>query len=126
MKLRCSENSIRLRLRKSEVEKLKEVQVLKENVQVGLDVFSYGISKTDAAAIHATFDDGCILLHIPEKEMTQWVNDTEQVDMSTEQLLKNGQHLSILIEKDFPCINRPEEDKADTFQQLAAKEEDVC
>ena len=126
MKLRCSENSIRLRLRKSEVEKLKEVPVLKENVQVGLDVFSYGIGKTAAAIIHATFDDGCILLHIPEEEMMQWVNDAEQVGMSAEQLLKNGQYLSILIEKDFPCINRPEEDKADTFQQLAAKEGDVC
>ena len=126
MKLRCSENSIRLRLRKSEIEKLKEVHTLKENVQVGLSVFSYGIGKTDAATVHATFEDGCILLHVPEEEMLQWINDAEQVSVSVKQLLKNGQHLSILIEKDFPCINRPEENKADTFQQLATNEGDAC
>ena len=126
MKLRCAENSIRLRLRKSELEKLKEVNVLKENVQVGLNLFSFGLGKSDAATVYASFEDNDIIVHVPTVEMIQWINDENQVGISGEQLLKNGQSLSILIEKDFPCTTRSKENKADTFQQLAAKEGDVC
>jgi hypothetical protein len=43
--------------------------------------------------------------------------ETEQVGI--EHHLDSG--LSILIEKDFPCKTRFDEDKMDTFQELALK-----
>jgi hypothetical protein len=125
MKLRCSENSIRLRVRKSEVEALKNGEALIEKVKIGTAVFSFGISQCEGGEVKATFEGGHIAVHIPENELSVWL-DTEQVGIETEQALEGGGILQLLIEKDFPCVTRPTEDKADTFRDLAAKNDQVC
>lgn len=127
MKLRCVENSLRLRLRKSEVEELARNKSIK--VEIGFpsgSLLAYELRIFPSSPISALFDSGLISIRLPEQQAMEWIQ-SEQVGISQEIDLPDGKQLSILIEKDFPCKDRPEEDKADTFEELAAKEEkDAC
>lgn len=125
MKLRCSNNSIRLRVRKSETAELKTGATLVENVQIGPSKFSFGLKQGSSETIKAVFESGQIMIEVPEPTMTNWL-DTEEVGIKTEQPLDTGETLSILIEKDFPCTTRKTENKADTFQDLASNSDNVC
>ncbi len=49
--------------------------------------------------------------------------DTDEVGIYGFLKLDNNKSTEIIIEKDFPCKDRPEEDKRDTFQELADKNE---
>ncbi|MCB0654080.1 MAG: hypothetical protein KDC85_22565 [Saprospiraceae bacterium] len=125
MKLRCSQNSLRLRVLKSETETLKRGEELVEKVHVGTAVFSYGLTQSESGAVYATFEKGHIEVHIPKNELAVWL-DTEQVGIEVKQPLEDGGTLQILIEKDFPCVTRTTEDKSDTFRELASKNDQAC
>ncbi len=125
MKLRCSENSIRLRVRKSEVETLKTGAILEEKVQMGAAVFKFGLQSSTKSVVNASFEIGAITVHVPANELEEWLN-SEQVGIEAQQQLKEGAVLQLLIEKDFPCVTRTTENKSDTFQDLASKTDTVC
>lgn len=123
MKLRCVENSIRLRLKKSDVETLaKEKKIA---VAIGFPkggFLKYELRAEPHAAIEAAFESGLISIRLPEKMAMEWIH-SEEVSVAKDIKLPDGEVLSILIEKDFPCKNRPDEDKSDTFQELVPEEE---
>lgn len=125
MKLRCIQNSIRIRLRKSEVEQLAADKFLEERISFGGGVqLRFALSLTmDTPSPKAFFQDHQILLSIPEKSGLDWIH-SEQVGIEAFQDIEEKEQLHLLIEKDFPCKDRPDEDKADTFQELALKNED--
>jgi hypothetical protein len=52
--------------------------------------------------------------------MTGW--DTDEVGIYKLINIDADQVLDISIEKDFPCKDRPEEDKSDTFTELVDKD----
>ncbi|MBK7871063.1 MAG: hypothetical protein IPJ74_10430 [Saprospiraceae bacterium] len=113
MKLRCAENSVRLRLRKSDIELLRAQGFVKEEVHFAVDqTFSYELRISQQTEITATFESGRILIQIPENQYLNWIN-SEQVG------LEKLHPLHILIEKDFPCKHTATEDKEDTFYELA-------
>ncbi len=115
MKLRIEGNSIRLRVKKSDLNRLHTEGVVHEMVSFikGFN-FHYEL-KTDekASNIDAVFTHSTITISIPLSIATAWIN-SETVGL--ENTLENG--LFILIEKDFPCKTRENEDKTDTFQEL--------
>ncbi len=128
MKLRCTENSIRLRLRRSDVEKLATNE--KVSVQIGFPAGSfltYELSIGSQSSLTALFESGLISIALPQTVAKKWIT-TDEVGISDELRLPNGAALSILIEKDFPCKSRPGEDKTDTFQELVPENErdDTC
>ena len=125
MKLRCTSNSIRLRVRKSEVDSLKKGLKLIEKVHFGHSVFTFSLGPTNSPNILAVFESGQLSVHIPQHQMKEWV-DSDQVGIEVDKLLSGGDKLHILIEKDFPCVTRTTEDKKDTFQELAEKNDQVC
>ncbi len=123
MKLRCTENSIRLRLRKSDVDQLAREK--KVSIQIGFPAGSfltYELSIGATSKLYALFESGLISIQLPEQVAHQWIS-TDEVSISDELRLPNGAVLYILIEKDFPCKSRPDEDKADTFQELVPEDE---
>jgi hypothetical protein len=123
MKLRCVENSIRLRLKKSDVDTLAEEKNM--SVSIGFPagaILKYELRIVPNEGIAAIFDSGVISILLPENKAMHWIA-SEEVSIGKEIKLPDGQTLSILIEKDFPCKNRPDEDKADTFQELVPEEE---
>ena len=120
MKLRLKENSIRLRLLRSEVAALTEKGAVYETVQFGERIFTYSITSEDAGGISAHFLADHILVKIPGTLARDWAeNDTVSLEAS-QPVGGNGAVLKILIEKDFVCVSRPEDpDNADAFPVLS-------
>jgi len=109
MKLRTTSNSIRIRIRKSEITELREKHIIEESVRFPTGVifkFALTISK-ETNEVNATLNDNYLLLSIPEKEAVEWI-DSNTVGIETHLNLPNQEQLHLLIEKDFPCLDRPE------------------
>ena len=120
MKLRIKGNSIRLRLLRSEVERFGSEGIVSEETRFGGTRFRYSLRRTDVSAIAASFDNGEITVHIPERVAHDWVSSNEVG------LEKDQDGLSILIEKDFVCLDRPgDPDRHDAYPnpQLACGNE---
>lgn len=78
--------------------------------------FSYTLESSPASVNPAAFfSDNEIRVRLPETVVLAWAT-TEQVSIEGEQLLDDGEKLSILVEKDFACLApRPGEDESDMF-----------
>ena len=119
MKLRCTTNSIRIRLRKSDIDVLKNKEIVEDQIQFpGSDLLRYAVCISDSAELYASFVNNEILVYIPKKMAINWI-ESNQVSLENHinSLEKRG--LSILIEKDFPCLDREDADRSDTFWELA-------
>ena len=117
MKLRIKDNSIRLRLTKGEIDAIREKGVVTATTGLpGGRHFSYSLESSPASISPAAFySDNNLSVRLPETLVLAWVM-TEQVSIEGEQLLDDGETLSILVEKDFACLTpRPGEDEADMF-----------
>lgn len=118
MKLRCTKNSIRLRLRKSDMQLLASDGCVAESVQLpNGQAFIFQLCLKDIADIAAAFEQTTLTVSLPKTVGELWIN-TDQVGIEHFAPLKGEQKLHLLIEKDFPCAHRPGENKADTFQEL--------
>lgn len=123
MKLRCDENSIRFRLRKSDIDTLAASKKVSASIGFPAGAFlRYELRMVSDAMVAAFFEGGLISIQFPEHIAMNWIN-SEEVGIAKEINLPDGQVLSILVEKDFPCKNRPDENKMDTFQELVPEEE---
>ena len=124
MKLRIKGNSVRLRLLRSEVERLCAAGVVSEEVRFGTatdQALKYSIAASDGVEeVTVQFSDNQILVLLPESVAMNW---TGGGDVGIEAVIDvgNNTELSVLIEKDFECVGRPDDpDKADTFPNPSA------
>jgi hypothetical protein len=115
MKLRIKGNSLRLRLSKSEVEKLAVDAYLEEHTSFGKNTFGYALqSKAGAVELSADFDDHKITIFIPENFIKDWhVNDVTGFDSTMH--ISDAESLYILVEKDFQCLEKTTEDQFDNY-----------
>ena len=127
MKLRCVHNSIRIRIKKSELQQLDSEGIITETISFGGSTMLGYTLAVDAMRdeVNAEFIDNLLAVHIPLVQAERWIKSNE-VGIEVNKTLDNGEHLHILIEKDFPCVDRADEDKSDTFFELATKKPDVC
>ncbi len=128
MKLRCTENTIRIRIRKSELAQLRETGKLLESVQFPDGVkFTYNLGiDREADNYDARFCEGNIWVTLPGAAATEWI-DSDAVSLAaTLPLATPDEQLELLIEKDFPCTDRPDEATDDFFDELATKNEEKC
>lgn len=126
MKLRCTENSIRIRLKKSEVAELAKAQQVAEKIHFGNQVvltFALNINPS-IQNVTATLLHNNLVVSLPKTMAEEWIN-SNQVGIEVTESVSATQRLHILIEKDFPCLDRENEDKSDTFWELAEKP-DAC
>jgi hypothetical protein len=73
----------------------------------------------DIKEITARLADGEIKVTVPEELGHKWAN-SEQVGIEHSQQINSASSLSILIEKDFRCLEpRPGEDQSDAFTNPA-------
>ncbi|MCU1290047.1 MAG: hypothetical protein JWN60_2276 [Acidobacteria bacterium] len=119
MKLRIRENSLRLRLTKSEVAKIGEGGAVQETVEFGGEPAQrliYAIEvKNNLENSTAVFDAGSITVFIPKAQAVKWAQ-TNQIGIEAEKSIDGEKTLRILIEKDFSCLEpRAGEEDADTF-----------
>jgi hypothetical protein len=118
MKLRLLNDSIRLRLSRSDVATAAERGAVAGHTQFPnghvftyvLEVVSYGVRAG------ANYSEECLSVRLPSAEIMAWANDAEAVSLRSELQLPGGDTLDILVEKDFTCLtHRPDEDQSDLF-----------
>lgn len=119
MKIRCEHNSLRLRLRKSELVQLRAERWLETSVHFpGGGVLAWELAlEQDIRDIGVVFAAGRLRISIPADVAFRWM-DSAEVGMENYLALGDGNALHILMEKNFPCKDRPEEDKSDFFAEL--------
>ncbi len=116
MKLRIKGNSIRLRLLRSEVERFAAERNISDEARFGSSALRYSLRMSDEAeSIIAKFANDEIEVLMPEAAARDWTTNGE-VGFQTDQTIGGGEALTIIIEKDFECVDRPDDpDREDAF-----------
>ena len=115
MKLRIKGNSIRLRLLRSEVARFADEGRISDEINFGAGTLRYTLVISDSDSTYATFHNNQISVFVQSETAREWAT-TDQVGIESEQPIGDSETLSILIEKDFVCVGRPDDpDSADAF-----------
>ena len=117
MKLRILDNSIRLRLTQTEVDTVNSEGLVRGEVQfAGSNSFAYVLESSPATVKpEAHISNNVLTVRVPQTDVSQWA-ESEKVSIASEQILDDGEHLKILVEKDFACLApREGEDESDMF-----------
>lgn len=119
MKIRCEQNSIRLRLRRSELVQLRVEKWIETAIHFpDGKTFTWELLLDEGLPeIAARFDNSKVQIRVPADMAHRWM-DAQEVSIERFQPLGAGAALHVLIEKDFPCKDRPGEDKSDFFSEL--------
>jgi len=124
MKLRIRGDSIRLRLKVSEVDRLAAGESIVEETRFPDSVLIYRLDTSGNGGITATFGNGSLVVSLPKADAEEWAS-TDNVSLTGEQEMADGGTLSLLIEKDFKCLepghHRECSDDEDTFPHPSAQ-----
>lgn len=122
MKIRIKDNSVRIRLSKSEVERFGKEGYIESSTAFVSNTLTYALeSRSDKYGheLSADFMNDVITIYIPEKMAKDWV-ETDAIGFETKQSLDNGETLFILLEKDFKCLDITNEDQSDSYENPLA------
>jgi hypothetical protein len=115
MKIRIKGNSIRYRLTKTEVETFCKTGSFKETTDFGDSIFTYVLqSKEDIDTLDAQFQSNTITLFLEKSKCKDWF-ESKQIGYKQSIERTNGTTLTLLIEKDFICMDETIEDQSDNF-----------
>jgi hypothetical protein len=123
MKLRIKGNSIRFRLSKSDLSKFQNQNKIEESTQFITGMLSYGIiADPTIQQMTANYNDHKITVSIPQDIADKW-SKTQEVGIYENLRTADDKKLSIIIEKDFKCLDETVEDQSDNFENpLASKQ----
>lgn len=109
MKIRIKDNSIRLRITRSEVTELGKSGIVSCTTEFVDRPFIYEIVKTDEEELSAAFIENRMVMKIPQAMIEELV--------STDRVGFDGQIglVKLLVEKDFVCIDNSLEDQSDNY-----------
>ena len=116
MKLRIKDNSIRLRLTQTEVERIGNGDQIHNNLNFpGGERVSYLLVGSAVENTEIEYKDNRISISVPTEILTIWAN-SDEVSLLYELSLDHDNVLKLLIEKDFACLTpREDEDESDLF-----------
>jgi hypothetical protein len=115
MKLRIEGNTLRLRLRKSEVAQLAKNGRVADHTQFPNGKLEYVLElKTNIKDITAIFSAQEISIGMPEAWGKAWVDDS-RVGFQAALRISDDVALDVLVEKDFVCLDRDLNLQADQF-----------
>ena len=118
MKLRIKGNSLRLRIARSEVARLLVGGCLEETIYFAPEAnasFSYSLQAADSInAPTVQYTESGLAVLIPVDRANTW-GMTDEVGIAANINLGRFGSLSLLIEKDFACLDQSDEDNQDTF-----------
>jgi len=102
MKLRLQRNSVRLRLTRSEVERLRDTALVEESVDFGGgDVLSYRLqSGLEPGPVQADFHNGSVTVSVPTEAAQVWAGSDEVG------IYAQSGELAISIEKGAATLER--------------------
>ncbi len=118
MKLRIRGDSIRLRLKRGEVDQIAASVSIVEETHFPNAVLTFRLDVSENDDASASFNNGALVVSLPKSRVLDWAG-SDEVSLVAEQRLSGEGSLSLLIEKDFSCLepghHRDCEDDADTF-----------
>lgn len=116
MKIRIQGNSIRIRLSKSEVDKLVNEGIVEEKTSFGNTSFGYCLKKSDGiTALTASYKNDRITMEVPASLLLDWpVNQVVGFDANMR--ISETETLYLLVEKDFKCLDNTTEDQSDNYE----------
>jgi hypothetical protein len=118
MKLRIQGNSIRLRVSRSDLAKFVESGILEETIFFGRNAGSeltYALVRDPVGrGIDVVATAHRFAVQVPAERAVNWA-ETDEVGVSGEVDLGARGILSVLIEKDFACLDQSAEENEDTF-----------
>jgi hypothetical protein len=128
MKIRLTHNSIRFRLKQPEVLSFAATGRIEETIDFGLanpNPLCFILKSEISEKISASMENNCVVICVPKSISDAWTG-TEQVGIEGNVPQVNGD-LTILIEKDFACLDRNEADNEGTYPNplTNCKPEDV-
>jgi hypothetical protein len=117
MKVRISGNSIRFRLRQSEVKRFQQTGEIKEVTAFGgaaADRLTFVLKEGVAAEFQVKYEANTVTVEAPQSVCTEWTQ-TELVGF--EELIDTGkgETIKILVEKDFKCLDGSDTENEDAF-----------
>lgn len=115
MKIRIKGNSIRYRLTKTEVETFSKTGYCRETTDFGDSIFTYVLQSKEAIdTLDAQFQSNTITLFLEKSKGKDWF-ESKQIGYRHSIERTNGATLTLLIEKDFVCMDETVEDQSDNY-----------
>jgi hypothetical protein len=118
MKVRIKGDSLRLRVSRSEVTKLLAGDCLEQTIHFAPEAvakFTYALQQAPSVSRPTVqYAGNKVTILIPADQAKVW-GVTDQVGIAEDISLGDLGSLALLIEKDFACLDRSEEDNEDTF-----------
>lgn len=117
MKMRIKDNSIRLRLTKTDVDDLRNKKTVgSKTVVSSSEMFQYSLQvSSEVKNISAQFIDGKISVSI-SAEMANILTETNEITVKGHQENGEAEKLFLLIEKDLQCLDQTEESQDDMYE----------
>jgi len=118
VKLRLLDDSIRLRMSRSDVAAAGKGNAVQAQTRFPDGrAFTYVLEPSaEGAMADAAYTDGRMVVRLPRSDIAAWANDDTAVALRSEIDLSSGESLKLLIEKDFQCLShRHDEDQSDLF-----------
>ncbi|ALI98027.1 DUF7009 family protein [Rufibacter tibetensis] len=117
MKIRILGNSLRFRLRQPEVSSFRQTGVVTEVTQFGPEPsqkLSFILAVSSDPELSVSFEAGTTTVHVPKQLAEEWTS-TDQVGFDGTVNTGQGQKIEVLVEKDFVCLDRPEEEQIGAY-----------
>ena len=115
MKIRIKGNSVRYRLTRKEVEDFCRTGRVQEQTEFAEGTFTYALQqRDDISELTAGFAANTITLYLPKRASADW-DSSDRVGFSNSADWNDPDTLSLLVEKDFTCIDNTVEDQSDNY-----------
>jgi hypothetical protein len=118
MKLRIKGNSLRLRVSRSELARFLAGEQVVETIRFAAAPeakLTYALERgTQASAARVLYRAQEVTVLLSEEQVKAWAQD-EQVGVYTLVDIAPEGLLELIVEKDFACLDRSDEDNKDTF-----------
>lgn len=101
MKLRIRGNSVRLRLMKDEVARLRDVGIVSESTRFPGSKFTYSVAREEGAHM-ASFVNGNVSIQLNATAVVEWANNEEEGIYFN--IGSGDEELRVMIEKDYACL----------------------
>jgi hypothetical protein len=116
MKIRISGNSIRFRLKQPEVIQFKNTGNIIETIEFGPlqeDKISFSLVSSAPGPLSIEMVNNNVRILLPDSLVNEWV-DTDMVGIE-KKVESKGRTISVLIEKDFACLDGDPKENEGSF-----------
>jgi len=117
MKIRILANTIRYRLRQPEISLFQESGKVMEVTEFGpglTDGLGFILKVISGTELTVSFEYNTTTIGVPRYLAEEWIN-TDLVGFDGKIDTGKGRIIEVLVEKDFACLDNPEEDNIGAF-----------